>query len=206
MPRAATSSRLDLAHPGAERLRSPVARRRPHPSRSAVVHVPPRSLAGPASSGVRDQSRRRTGGRSQPVATAVARPVVGRRPAAGQLPGRHEAGSRRTIIGRPAARRAGAEFRRAAQPPDATEHEHTFADRPGVLVRLVLTYQRATEGRPSPCRFTPTCSSYALEALQTHGRGRGLALTARRLVRCRPFGPSGWDPVPDAPTRKRAAR
>jgi putative membrane protein insertion efficiency factor len=54
------------------------------------------------------------------------------------------------------------------------------------------------EGRPSPCRFTPTCSAYAVEALEVHGRWRGLWLTLRRLVRCRPFGPSGWDPVPEA--------
>jgi putative membrane protein insertion efficiency factor len=68
--------------------------------------------------------------------------------------------------------------------------------RPGLLVRLVDFYQRAAEGRPSPCRFTPSCSSYAREALELHGGGRGLWLTVRRLLRCRPFGPSGFDPVP----------
>ncbi len=64
------------------------------------------------------------------------------------------------------------------------------------MIRLVIAYQRATEGRPSPCRFTPSCSSYAVEALQIHGTMRGLWLSIRRLLRCRPFGPSGWDPVP----------
>ena len=64
------------------------------------------------------------------------------------------------------------------------------------LVRLVEWYQRAFEGRPSPCRFTPSCSAYAHEALLVHGTGRGVWLTVRRLSRCRPFGPSGWDPVP----------
>jgi putative membrane protein insertion efficiency factor len=54
------------------------------------------------------------------------------------------------------------------------------------------------EGRPSPCRFTPSCSQYAIDALATHGTARGLWLTVRRLLRCRPFGPSGWDPVPPA--------
>ncbi|MCB0979292.1 MAG: membrane protein insertion efficiency factor YidD [Ilumatobacter sp.] len=63
---------------------------------------------------------------------------------------------------------------------------------------MVVWYQRAMEGRPSPCRFTPSCSAYAIEALETHGTWRGGWLAARRLVRCRPFGPSGWDPVPDA--------
>ena len=66
------------------------------------------------------------------------------------------------------------------------------------LVRMVDWYQRAADGRPSPCRFTPTCSSYAREALLVHGSRRGLWLTVRRLARCRPFGPSGWDPVPEA--------
>jgi putative membrane protein insertion efficiency factor len=53
------------------------------------------------------------------------------------------------------------------------------------------------EGRPSPCRFTPSCSSYALEALEVHGTLRGIWLTLRRFIRCRPFGPSGYDPVPE---------
>ncbi len=67
------------------------------------------------------------------------------------------------------------------------------------LVRLIEWYQRSMEGRPSPCRFTPSCSSYAHEALMVHGTRRGLWLTVRRLARCRPFGPSGFDPVPEAP-------
>jgi putative membrane protein insertion efficiency factor len=67
------------------------------------------------------------------------------------------------------------------------------------MIRLVLWYQRSMEGRPSPCRFTPSCSEYSLVALRTHGPWRGLWLTLRRLSRCRPFGPSGWDPVPDPP-------
>jgi uncharacterized protein len=65
------------------------------------------------------------------------------------------------------------------------------------LVRMVDWYQRALDGRPSPCRFTPSCSSYAREALLVHGSRRGLWLTVRRLARCRPLGPSGWDPVPE---------
>lgn len=68
------------------------------------------------------------------------------------------------------------------------------------LVRLIEWYQRSMEGRPSPCRFTPSCSAYAHEALMVHGTRRGLWLTVRRLARCRPFGPSGFDPVPEAPT------
>lgn len=71
------------------------------------------------------------------------------------------------------------------------------ADQPRRLVRAVECYQRMTAGRPSPCRFTPSCSTYALEALSTYGTRRGLWLAARRLLRCRPFGPSGYDPVPE---------
>ena len=48
----------------------------------------------------------------------------------------------------------------------------------------------------SCCRFEPTCSSYCIEALRAHGAVRGVWLTAKRLLRCRPFGPSGYDPVP----------
>ena len=66
------------------------------------------------------------------------------------------------------------------------------------MLRTIAFYQRAFEGRPSPCRFFPTCSEYSREAIQTHGSGRGLWLTVRRLARCRPFGPSGFDPVPPA--------
>jgi putative membrane protein insertion efficiency factor len=69
---------------------------------------------------------------------------------------------------------------------------------------MVHSYQVMMEGRPSPCRFTPSCSSYASESLQQYGPARGLLLTLRRFLRCRPFGPSGWDPVPDTFLRKRA--
>jgi putative membrane protein insertion efficiency factor len=64
------------------------------------------------------------------------------------------------------------------------------------FIRFIDWYQRAVEGRPSPCRFSPSCSSYAREALELHGSRRGLWLAVRRLIRCRPFGPSGYDPVP----------
>lgn len=50
---------------------------------------------------------------------------------------------------------------------------------------------------PPSCRFTPTCSSYAIEALRRHGPAKGLYLAARRILRCRPGGGFGYDPVPD---------
>jgi hypothetical protein len=49
---------------------------------------------------------------------------------------------------------------------------------------------------PPACRFHPSCSVYALEALQKHGALRGLRLTLWRLLRCQPFHPGGFDPVP----------
>jgi putative membrane protein insertion efficiency factor len=66
-----------------------------------------------------------------------------------------------------------------------------------VLVTLFRLYQMARTGRVSPCRFTPTCSNYAVEAVTRHGARRGLGLTFRRLGRCRPGGPFGFDPVPE---------
>ena len=60
---------------------------------------------------------------------------------------------------------------------------------------------------PPACRFTPTCSQYAIEAIQEHGPFRGLWLAVRRLLRCHPIrwlgGASGYDPVPSrAPSKK----
>ena len=53
----------------------------------------------------------------------------------------------------------------------------------------------------SACRFEPTCSSYALEALDRHGAAAGLALTVGRVARCHPWCAGGFDPVPAAPPR-----
>lgn len=64
------------------------------------------------------------------------------------------------------------------------------------LCRAVGLYQRAFAWRLSPCRFWPTCSNYALDALGQHGFWRGSWLTIRRLVRCHPWGGHGADPVP----------
>ena len=65
-----------------------------------------------------------------------------------------------------------------------------------VVAAPIRLYQAARAGRLSPCRYVPSCSSYALEALEVHGAVRGSWLTVRRLGRCHPWGGLGADPVP----------
>jgi uncharacterized protein len=65
------------------------------------------------------------------------------------------------------------------------------------LVGLVRVYQRLVSPLlPPSCRFYPSCSAYAVTALERHGAAKGSWLAARRLARCHPFHPGGIDPVP----------
>ncbi len=62
---------------------------------------------------------------------------------------------------------------------------------------LVWLYRKTLSSALSPaCRFVPSCSEYAAEALRVHGFTKGGALTAWRICRCQPFARAGWDPVP----------
>lgn len=64
-------------------------------------------------------------------------------------------------------------------------------------ITLIRAYQLCLSPFLGPrCRFQPTCSEYAREAIETHGLPRGFGMSLRRLLRCHPLGPSGWDPVP----------
>ncbi|NIR61119.1 MAG: membrane protein insertion efficiency factor YidD [Gammaproteobacteria bacterium] len=66
-----------------------------------------------------------------------------------------------------------------------------------VLLFLIGVYRRAISPYlPPSCRFTPSCSAYAEEAVRRHGAGKGAWLAVRRLLRCHPFGGHGYDPVP----------
>ena len=65
----------------------------------------------------------------------------------------------------------------------------------GFVVGLIRLYQLAASPFPSPCRYEPTCSAYAIEAVQRHGALRGSWLGMKRLLRCHPFHASGYDPV-----------
>ena len=65
-----------------------------------------------------------------------------------------------------------------------------------ILLVVIHLYQAARMGRPSPCRFIPSCSAYGEEAVTEHGAFRGAILTVKRIARCRPGGGSGVDLVP----------
>ena len=73
-----------------------------------------------------------------------------------------------------------------------------------VLIFLIKTYQMTLSPRFShgSCRYTPTCSQYALEAIEIHGIFKGCLLAAWRILRCNQFSKGGWDPVPPKKTKE----
>lgn len=74
-----------------------------------------------------------------------------------------------------------------------------------LLIGLVRWYQRAISSHTPPsCRFSPTCSAYAIEAIQRFGALKGTWLTVKRLLRCHPLGGHGYDPVPETIDKRRS--
>ena len=73
-----------------------------------------------------------------------------------------------------------------------------------VLIFLIKTYQMTLSPRFShgSCRYTPTCSQYALEAIEIHGIFKGCLLAAWRILRCNAFSKGGWHPVPPKKTKE----
>jgi uncharacterized protein len=91
--------------------------------------------------------------------------------------------------------------RRPAPPtPSVDGDETTTPRRPSplaaVLLGVVRLYQATAAMRTPRCRFLPTCSGYAVEALRVHGAIRGTFLAVRRIGRCHPWNLGGFDPVP----------
>ena len=85
--------------------------------------------------------------------------------------------------------------------PPVAARRPPVAPRPAVPVRLAMLVIRAYQlwaphYLKGHCRYSPSCSQYAREALARHGLARGLFLAARRIARCHPLGASGYDPVP----------
>ena len=65
-------------------------------------------------------------------------------------------------------------------------------------IKLISIYQKIPGPWHNSCRFTPTCSEYAKEAIEEHGFLKGWYLSIKRILRCNPFGKTGYDPVPKA--------
>jgi putative membrane protein insertion efficiency factor len=67
-----------------------------------------------------------------------------------------------------------------------------------IMIKIISFYGYFISPFKAPCcRFYPTCSIYAINSIEKHGATRGLWLTIRRILRCQPFSPGGYDPVPE---------
>ena len=164
------------------------------------MHVRTRSPRNAASGGLCDRPRRRSGSDAQfaSSATSIDSAIATPPATTGFVSVRSNSGRRSSIIQRTDVRSHAVD----GEDCSCTGAAHSVSTVNRKLVAAVRWYQVQAQGRLSPCRFSPSCSCYAVEALELHGTASGLWLTLRRLLRCRPFGPSGYDPVPDVFLRK----
>lgn len=65
-----------------------------------------------------------------------------------------------------------------------------------VIIKIIRFYQKIPHQIHNACRFTPTCSNYAIEAFENYNFFKASSLTFKRILKCRPFGKYGYDPVP----------
>jgi putative membrane protein insertion efficiency factor len=203
-PRAAPACRLDPSGPRSPVIPTLIASWHADPSCVPLVHMVSESRSDRHGRGVRSRSRARSCGHTQspspPTPSDLARTRPHRTAPAVSAADRGDTTHTRTDV------------RSIAERTDIDGRSDPFASSPAagrwqrVMLRTINWYQHAAAGRLSPCRFYPSCSEYGRESIEVHGARRGLWLTVRRLLRCRPFGPSGYDPVPlpSSPPRSRS--
>lgn len=108
---------------------------------------------------------------------------------------------------RPASLRPSADPADPDMAPDRPESTGRASFGARALMACITGYRRYISPLSGPhCRFEPSCSAYALEAVRRHGAVRGLWLAVRRIARCHPFHPGGFDPVPPATRHRWTAR
>lgn len=199
--------RPDVEHPRPRHLRRVASERSARPPRGPVGDLPLNGHARPhpGACGVRGIAPGRVGRGAQPRTATAARSVTraghsgaraasARRPSAGGFPARGQ----QDLLGTAHRPGRGAEEVAPASRAASGRQVSAGARMTRALLRL---YQLLSAGRASPCRFDPSCSAYAVEAVEVHGAVRGLWLAVRRLLRCHPWGGQGWDPVPVAKER-----
>lgn len=100
-------------------------------------------------------------------------------------------------------KQSGQERRPESMPPTTFPGRHIYA----LCIGLIRFYQLFISPLfPAACRYTPTCSQYALDAITEHGPVRGLMFAVGRILRCHPFAAGGYDPVRPASRREPESR
>lgn len=175
----------DQAPGPAPALRMPYSELGPAPAREPVAagsgHAPP------------PRRRGRAQPRPAPLARSLPAPPMGSHPTGGYRPGGADARCLPILHDR----RAGLPGWIAAGWTAAVSGIRLLGTLPIHFYRWCISPAKAAIFGPGVgCRFTPSCSAYALEAIERYGLCRGFALSLRRVLRCHPWGGCGWDPVP----------